>query len=452
MLFNEDDLPQNATGNSNAYLPLARKYRPQNLDALVGQEVMVTILRNAFAKKRIAQAYILTGVRGIGKTTTARILAKCLNCQESDDATPDPCGTCDACVSITNDRNMDVLERDAASHTGVDAMRELIEGIKYLPAQSRYKVYIIDEAHMLSTSSWNALLKTLEEPPEFSRFIFATTEIHKIPVTILSRCQRFDLRRLDSDEMRNHLHNIAGKENIEIDDGALNLIAKAAQGSVRDGLSLLDQAISSNDDDTIKEKDIIDMLSIADYGKICDLMQYIAQGKAEEVFALTTQLYQSGSDPILLLQEMMAMAHLMTRYKITPNMTNNHAMPSEQITMIKNMSTTLTMGYIGRLWQIMLKGISEINHATMPQQAFEMIIARLLYVHDLPPPGDIKRWFGATAEQQPIIPATPDDQQADAQTQKPLTQEEKIKLAENDPLIKDLKQHIPESEIIKVED
>ena len=399
MLFNESELPEtssnnNAYPNDNAYVVLARKYRPQTLDTLIGQDAMVKILRNAFAHERIAQAFVLTGLRGIGKTTTARILAKCLNCENSDKATATPCGTCNSCITISQDRHIDVIERDAASHTGVNDMRELIDGVKYLPAQGRYKVYIIDEAHMLSNSAWNALLKTLEEPPAHTRFIFATTEIHKIPITVLSRCQRFDLRRLDIKEMMAHLAYIAQQENVKIDEDALALLAKASEGSVRDGLSLLDQAILlNNSQETITGENISHMLAIGMHDKIYDMMACITQGNAEKTFEYCSEFYQLGNDPKLIIHEMMDITHLITRYKISPSLHHDKTIPENHRNIIITCANTLSMAYVGRLWQIMLKGINDLQYAPQPQQAFEMLIARLLYVRDLPPPGDIKRWF-----------------------------------------------------------
>ena len=300
---------------------LARKYRPQTLDDLKGQDALVRTLRNALASGRLAHAFVLTGVRGVGKTTTARIIAKGLNCIGPDGTggpTVTPCGVCDACRSITEDRHVDVMEMDAASRTGVDDIREIIEGVRYKPVSARYKVYIIDEVHMLSRNAFNALLKTLEEPPEHVKFIFATTEIRKVPVTVLSRCQRFDLRRFDISELMTLFGTICGKEGVAADEEALALISRAADGSARDGLSILDQAMALADG-KITASQVQDMLGLADRALVFDLFESMMGGKIAEALEIVRSTYASGADPVVVLQDLLDLTHLITRLKLAPD-------------------------------------------------------------------------------------------------------------------------------------
>ncbi|HUC11478.1 MAG TPA: DNA polymerase III subunit gamma/tau, partial [Stellaceae bacterium] len=308
------------TDPANAYRVLARKYRPQTFAELIGQEAVVRTLSNAIATGRIAHAFILTGVRGVGKTTTARIIARALNCIGADGAggpTAQPCGECIHCCSIAEDRHVDVIEMDAASRTGVDDIRELTDGVRYRPVSARYKVYIIDEVHMLSKNAFNALLKTLEEPPPAVVFVFATTEIHKVPVTVLSRCQRFSLRRVPAEMLAEHYRQVAAAEGVEVEAAALALLARAADGSVRDGLSLLDQAIALSGG-RVSEAAVRDMLGVADRGQVFDLLEMVLRGDAAAALAQFDRLYQEGADPLLVLQDLLDLSHFLTRLKLAP--------------------------------------------------------------------------------------------------------------------------------------
>ncbi|MBN8530520.1 MAG: DNA polymerase III subunit gamma/tau [Alphaproteobacteria bacterium] len=380
------------------YRVLARKYRPQDFTALVGQEALVRTLSNAFESSRIPHAILLTGIRGIGKTTTARIIARALNCTGTEASpivapTPMPCGVCPNCVAIGEDRHPDVLEMDAASRTGVGDIRELIETVRYLPTSARYKVYIIDEVHMLSTSAFNALLKTLEEPPPHVKFIFATTEIRKIPVTILSRCMRFDLKRLDSARMGEHLGNIATKEQVGIENGALRLIAAAAEGSVRDGLSLLDQAIAHAGQETgsitITEHTVQNMLGLADASVRYDLLEAALDGNAPSAIAILERLYQAGADPVLTLQDLLEATHLLTRCRLMPDALEHQALPQAQAEKAKALSAKLDVPALGRAWQMLLKGVQEAKTAPDPLTAAEMVLIRLAYLSNLPSPEEL---------------------------------------------------------------
>jgi DNA polymerase-3 subunit gamma/tau len=315
--------PHDATG-ATPYRVLARKYRPQTFAQLIGQEALVRTLSNAIQAGRLAHAFLLTGVRGVGKTTTARIIARAVNCIGPDGTggpTIEPCGTCEPCLSIAADRQVDVMELDAASRTGVDDIREIIDGVRYKPVSARYKVYIIDEVHMLSKNAFNALLKTLEEPPEHTKFVFATTEIRKVPVTVLSRCQRFDLRRIDAAELARHLTDVAGREAATLTPGAAALLARAADGSVRDGLSLLDQAIAlagGGDAATIEEDAVRAMLGLADRGLAFDLLEHVARGRIAEALALYADMHQGGADALALTQDLLELTHALTRLKVVP--------------------------------------------------------------------------------------------------------------------------------------
>jgi DNA polymerase-3 subunit gamma/tau len=384
------DITAAAGGN---YRVLARKYRPQDFNALIGQEAMVRTLRNAFATGRLAHAFMLTGVRGVGKTTTARIIAKALNCVGPDGAggpTVDPCGVCENCVAITQDRHVDVLEMDAASRTGVEDIRELIDGVRYRPVAARTKVYIIDEVHMLSRNAFNALLKTLEEPPEHVTFIFATTEIRKVPVTVLSRCQRFDLRRVPSERLAEYFSEIAVKEGAKVSPAALALIARAADGSVRDGQSLLDQAIAGKTDgaDEVAEADVRAMLGLADRGRSFDLLDALFAGRAAEALEILDAEYEAGADPVILVQDLLELTHWLTRIKVTPSAADSPSAPENERVHGREMAEKLAMAVLGRTWQLLLKGLNEARMAPAPIQAVEMLLVRLAYAADLPTPTD----------------------------------------------------------------
>jgi DNA polymerase-3 subunit gamma/tau len=381
------------TDPATAYRVLARKYRPQTFAEVIGQEAMVRTLSNAIAEGRIAQAFILTGVRGVGKTTTARIIARALNCIGLDGAgapTISPCGECVHCRSIAEDRHVDVIEMDAASRTGVDDIRDLTEGVRYRPVSARYKVYIIDEVHMLSKNAFNALLKTLEEPPPDVKFVFATTEVHKVPVTVLSRCQRFSLRRVPIEQLMAHYRQIASAEAVEIAPGALGLIARAADGSVRDGLSLLDQAIALSGG-RIEEAAVRDMLGIADRNLVFDLFEMVLKGDASSALQQIDSLYQGGADPLMVMQDLLDLTHFVTRLKLAPEAGSGDPLEEGDRERTRPLAAALSMPVLTRAWQMLLKGIEEVQTAPMPGQAAEMVLIRLAYVADLPVPAELVR-------------------------------------------------------------
>jgi DNA polymerase III subunit gamma/tau len=377
-----------------AYRVLARKYRPSTFAELIGQEAMVRTLSNAFATGRIAHAFILTGVRGVGKTTTARILARGLNCIGPDGGggpTIAPCGVCANCRQIAEDRYSDVVEMDAASRTGVDDIRELTEGLLYRkPDLGRYRVYIIDEVHMLSRNAFNALLKTLEEPPPHAKFVFATTEVQKVPLTVLSRCQRFSLRRVPIELLAEHYRRIAEAEAVEAEPAALALIARAADGSVRDGLSLLDQAIALTDA-RITEKAVRDMLGIADRGRVLDLLESVLRGAAADALDQMDGLYQDGADPLLVLQDLLDLGHFLTRLKLAPEAGIGDPVAEGDRTRALPLAEKATLPVLARMWQMLLKGLEEVQAAPSPIQAAEMVLVRLAYVTDLPVPAELIR-------------------------------------------------------------
>jgi DNA polymerase-3 subunit gamma/tau len=388
-------LGEPAPAKAEAYRVLARKYRPSDFTGLIGQEALVRTLSNAFDSGRIAHAFMLTGVRGVGKTTTARIIARALNCIGPDGkrTTPTihPCGVCEPCRAIAESRHVDVQEMDAASRTGIDDIREIIEGVRYAPASARYKVYIIDEVHMLSKQAFNGLLKTLEEPPPHVKFVFATTEIRKVPVTVLSRCQRFDLRRIDTDMLAAHLGGIAAKENVKIEEGALALIARAAEGSVRDGLSLLDQAIAHGEAETISADMVRGMLGLADRGRVLDLFEKVLGGQIAEALAELNELYDRGADPLTLMQDFLELTHFLTRLKVAPKSQGFFDGGSAEAKRAAEMAAKLSVPTLTRAWQMLLKGLFEVRDATRPLAACEMALVRLAYAADLPPADKLVR-------------------------------------------------------------
>jgi DNA polymerase III subunit gamma/tau len=371
------------------YRVLARKYRPSDFTGLIGQEALVRTLSNAFATGRIAHAFMLTGVRGVGKTTTARIIARALNCVGPDgkrtEPTIQPCGVCEPCISISESRNVDVQEMDAASRTGIDDIREIIEGVRYAPVAARYKVYIIDEVHMLSKQAFNGLLKTLEEPPPHVKFVFATTEIRKVPVTVLSRCQRFDLRRIDSAELAAYLATLAEKEKIAIEEGALALIARAAEGSARDSLSLLDQAIAHGEGNMITADTVRQMLGLADRGRVLDIFEKLMGGKVSEALTDLTGLYDAGADPLAVMQDLLETTHFLTRLKVAPAAQGFFDGGSGEAKRAAELAAKLSVASLTRAWQILLKGLFEVRDATRPISACEMALIRLAYAAELPP-------------------------------------------------------------------
>ncbi len=379
--------------NDKTYQVLARKYRPETFADLVGQDAMVRTLKNAFAADRIAQAFVMTGIRGTGKTTTARIIAKGLNCIGPDGQggpTTEPCGTCEHCVAISEGRHVDVMEMDAASRTGVNDIREIIESVHYRAASARYKIYIIDEVHMLSTSAFNALLKTLEEPPPHVKFIFATTEIRKVPVTVLSRCQRFDLRRIEPEVMIALLRKIATREGAEITDDALALITRAAEGSARDATSLLDQAISHGAGETTAPQ-VRAMLGLADRGRVLDLFDMILRGAAAEALAELQAQYADGADPMAVLRDLAEITHWVSIVKITPEAIEDPTIGPDERTRGQDIATRIPMRALTRLWQMLLKALEEVGQAPNAMMAAEMAIIRLTHVADLPDPETLIR-------------------------------------------------------------
>ncbi|MGB5560522.1 MAG: DNA polymerase III subunit gamma/tau [Paracoccaceae bacterium] len=381
-----DETPSN-------YQVLARKYRPETFADLVGQDAMVRTLKNAFAADRIAQAFIMTGIRGTGKTTTARIIAKGMNCIGPDGKggpTTDPCGVCEHCVAIAEGRHVDVMEIDAASRTGVGDIREIIDSVHYRAASARYKNYIIDEVHMLSTSAFNALLKTLEEPPAHVKFIFATTEIRKVPVTVLSRCQRFDLRRIEPEVMIELLKKIAKAEGGQISDEALALITRAAEGSARDATSLLDQALSHGAGETTAEQ-VRAMLGLADRGRVMDLFDMIMQGDAAGALTELGSQYADGADPTAVLRDLAELTHWVSVIKITPEAAEDPTIGPDERTRGQDLAQRLPMRAMTRMWQMLLKALEEVAMAPNAMMAAEMAVIRLTHVADLPSPEDLVR-------------------------------------------------------------
>lgn len=385
------------SGKAKEYRVLARKYRPRNFDELVGQDALVRTLKNAITSGRIAHAFMLTGVRGVGKTTTARIIAKALNYKGPDGKsgpTTGPTDDCPLCQAITEDRHPDVMEMDAASHTGVDNMRDILDGVRYAPVEARYKIYIIDEVHMLSTSAFNALLKTLEEPPEHVKFIFATTEIRKVPVTVLSRCQRFDLRRVEFATLCDHYKSICARENVTPEDAAIEMIARAADGSVRDGLSLLDQAIALSGE-SLTATTVQSMLGLTDRMITLDLFENVLTGKLSEALTIMDSLYRSGGSPLVLVQDLLELTHLLTKYRAAPDIgKTTEALSGQMLERVRSLAGRLSMPTLGKAWQILLKGLSEVQDAPNPQSAAEMVLIRLAYTTDLPDPADLIKNLG----------------------------------------------------------
>ncbi len=381
------------TSTPSVYQVLARKYRPETFADLVGQDAMVRTLKNAFEADRIAQAFVMTGIRGTGKTTTARIIAKGMNCIGADGnagPTTEPCGVCEHCTAIMAGRHVDVMEMDAASRTGVNDIREIIESVQYRAASARYKIYIIDEVHMLSTSAFNALLKTLEEPPAHVKFIFATTEIRKVPVTVLSRCQRFDLRRIEPEVMIALLRKIATAEGAEIAEDALALITRAAEGSARDATSLLDQAISHGAGETTADQ-VRAMLGLADRGRVLDLVDMILRGDAAAALTELSSQYAEGADPMAVLRDLAEITHWVSVVKITPDASEDPTISPDERARGKQMADALPMRVLTRMWQMLLKALEEVAAAPNAMMAAEMAVIRLTHVADLPAPEELLR-------------------------------------------------------------
>jgi DNA polymerase-3 subunit gamma/tau len=395
-----------ADAASGGYRVLARRYRPSTFADLIGQEAMVRTVSNAFETGRIPQAWILTGVRGVGKTTTARILARALNYELPDGSVKGP--TIDMpdmgvhCQAIIESRHIDVLEMDAASHNSVDDVRKINDAVRYSPTSARYKVYILDEVHMLSGAAFNALLKTLEEPPPHAKFIFATTEIRKVPITVLSRCQRFDLRRVDGDLLVRHLSGIAAKENVKADPEALALIARAAEGSVRDSLSLFDQAIAHAAGE-VRAEDVRQMLGLADRARVVDLFEMLLRGDVAGALKELRDQYDSGADPQVVLSDLAEFTHFVTRVKLVPSVADDLSLSEAERVRGKDFATKLSMRVLARTWQMLLKGMSEVQQASRPIAAAEMLLVRIAYAADLPTPDEAIRALGnGSADHAPV--------------------------------------------------
>lgn len=395
-LFGFDDPPPVVApviAKPTPYRVLARKYRPQILDDLIGQEALTRTLRNAFARGRVHHAFLLTGVRGVGKTTTARIIARALNCIGVDGKggpTADPCGVCPECVAILAERHPDVLELDAASNRGIDDVRELREALRFRPAQGRQKVFILDEVHMLTDQAFNALLKSLEEPPPNITFILATTELRKVPITIRSRCQTFALKRVPEERLRAHFQNIAGQESATIDDGALAMLARSADGSVRDGLSLLDQAIAlAGENGNVNAESVRDMLGLADRTLVFDVLEAVLSADLPLAMTRMGEAHERGAEPVTIMQDLLEQTHMLTRFAAIPALREDAGLPENERVRGAALAARLSVPMLTRAWQMLLKGIEEVLAAPDRRAAAEMVLIRLAHVAEQPTPGDI---------------------------------------------------------------
>ena len=370
-------------------IPIPLKYRPLKFSELIGQDLMSKTIQNAIEMNRIANAYLLTGVRGVGKTTTARIIAKSLNCLNiSEQDNNEPCGVCDNCKAITESRSVDVYEMDAASRTGIADIRELIEGVQYSPVSSKYKVYIIDEVHMLSTAAFNGLLKTLEEPPPHVKFIFATTEVRKIPTTILSRCQRYDLKRVEPDDLVIFLKSICEKETVEFEEGALKIIARAADGSVRDGLSILDQSIAFSGKH-ISEEQVKEMIGLNDPTKILELIKFITTGQTQQSLEKINELYDNGADPSMIVKDLIETVHSLTMINIDAAEGVKSSLTDSEYNAVQEVAGNLDVSTLSMIWQMLNKGLHEVTDSFSPITSLEMLIIRIIYLNDIPKPNEL---------------------------------------------------------------
>jgi DNA polymerase-3 subunit gamma/tau len=406
--MSDADRSERSVPGVGSYRVLARKYRPATFDDLIGQDAMVRTVSNAFETGRIPQAWMLTGVRGVGKTTTARILARALNYELADGSVAGPTIRMPSlgihCAAIMESRHIDVIEMDAASHNGVDDVRQINDAIRYAPVSARYKVYILDEIHMLSPQAFNALLKTLEEPPPHAKFVFATTEIRKVPLTVLSRCQRFDLRRVDAGALVRHLEAIAGREEIEVEAEALAWIARAAEGSVRDSLSLLDQAIA-HAAGPVRAEHVRGMLGLADRARVIDLLEALMRGDIAAALAELRDQYDTGAEPVVVLSDLAELVHFVTRVKIVPSVAEDPALIEVERTRGRGLAEQLSMRVLSRAWQMLLKGIIEVAAAGRPLAAAEMVLVRIAYAADLPTPDEVIRGLGQDAGTAPAAPS-----------------------------------------------
>ncbi len=426
------------------YVALARKYRPQTFEDLLGQDALVQTLTNAIQNNRLHHAYILTGIRGVGKTTTARLIARAINCTGVDGKggpTIHPCGECENCKAIAADRHIDVIELDAASKTGVDDMREILDGVCYKPTMARYKVYIIDEVHMLSKSAFNALLKTLEEPPSHVMFIFATTEIRKVPVTILSRCQRFDLQRISVETLVKLFHKVLSAEKIEAEEEALHIVARAADGSARDGLSMLDQAIVLGNG-KIESASVKNMLGLADRQQTFCLYEKLLEGNMPEVLSVLHQLYTDGATPMLIIQDLVDITHLLAKTKIIPDFINDATVSENDREMCKKLNS-VSIAILSKIWQMLIKGISELQYANVQIDALEMILMRIAYSANMPTPAELlkelkkkSRLINVAAERKNVLPVSTSSAVGEVHIDSDLIAREGIELSTTDDLVK----------------
>ena len=391
----------------NQYVVLARKYRPQSFNDLLGQDALVQTLTNAIKNNRLHHAYILTGIRGVGKTTTARLIARALNCTGLDGnggPTIHPCGVCENCKAIAADRHIDVLELDAASRTGVDDIREILDGVRYKPTNARYKIYIIDEVHMLSKNAFNALLKTLEEPPAHVKFIFATTEIRKVPVTVLSRCQRFELQRLTIEDLMKLFNKIVAAENLKADNEALHIIAKAADGSARDGLSLLDQAISLGAG-VVKTDVVKEMIGLADRNQTFELFEKLVSGDTKETILKLQEQYKNGANPTSLLQDLINITHLLAKTKLVPSFINDSSLSEAERELCQRLNAKVSIAVLSKIWQMMIKGLGELQVAPVQIDALEMILIRVAYSANLPTPYELLNDVKKNSNLSAVVPS-----------------------------------------------